>query len=76
MTLLQQTCYDMLSSQERLQVVYAAEHSLRRSNAPAEVRESVRQAKVFNERLGRLSSDMLAVNFPAANDATTLPGAA
>lgn len=77
MTLLQHACADMVDSQDQLQRLHGFERARlagRFKTLPGMV-EGIRHARVIHEsELARCA--YILQRHPAANDATTLPGAA
>lgn len=77
MTLLQQTCYDMLSSQDQLQQLFNIHRAQLADRWPSGMVErlSVAIATARHQEFLQVCGQCLQ-RHPAANDATTLPGAA
>ncbi len=75
MTHLQQTCSDMVHSQEQLQTLHRiARHGLHQPQDKL-LREQLRHATAVHTGYLEICGKALQ-RYPAANDATTLPGAA
>lgn len=76
MTHLQQTCADMLASQQQLQRLHAYNRALRREpKAPSALHEQVRHATAVHTEFLAVCGKAL-MRHHAANDAVNLPGAA
>lgn len=78
MTHLQQTCSDLLHAQEQQQRLLGFERMLHHDKRPTapQMRVGMRHAMFIQDNEILRCQAMLAVNFTAANDDATLPGAA
>lgn len=78
MTLLQQICADMVASQDQLQRLHGFERARLAGkfvSLPG-MAEDIRHAQAIHEAEQARCAYLLSRRFPAANDATILPGAA